>query len=101
MKMALRLLVAKRIGTDDNILIIDANQNGTYGDDVAQIAPSRSAISSSSAKPIPVSIDFRIGNGISTEKVNIACFVDRGMVNLSFHTYQFARFLLDDIPDIV
>lgn len=101
MKTVLRLLVAKRIGTDDNILIIDANQNGTYGDDVAQIAPSRSAISSGSAKPIPVSIDFRAENGISTEKVNIACFVDRGMVFLSFRTYQFARFLLDNAPYIV
>lgn len=98
--IAIRILLGKKKGVDEHVFIVDANQNGSYGDDMSQIVPSITAINNGTVKPVPLSMDFLNENMISHEKVNFVCYISKDYFFLSLHSLQLARFSIDNSPYI-
>ncbi len=93
LKNVIRILVGKRPEDNENYLcIVDANQNGTYEDDVIRYIPKIKSVLGENIQPIAVEVDFYINGSArrSTIKTMLS-FGYQGNLGISFYSFYLSR----------
>jgi thiol-disulfide isomerase/thioredoxin len=93
LKNVIRILTGRKNGDNENyICIVDANQNGTYEDDVIRHIPKIRSVLEENISPIAVEVDFYKSGSIRQHTINIMpSFGYQGNLGISFFSFYLSR----------
>ncbi|PUV25116.1 TlpA family protein disulfide reductase [Sphingobacterium athyrii] len=93
LKNVIRILTGKKGGDNESyICIVDANQNGTYEDDVIRYIPKIRSVVEENISPIAVEVDFYRSGSIRQHTINIIpSFGYQGNLGISFFSFYLSR----------
>ncbi|MFD1772059.1 hypothetical protein [Sphingobacterium suaedae] len=88
MNVVIRILVGKNANGKE-IYIVDGNQDGSFGDDVARPFANWSAISNKIAESSPVKLDFLAGGKVVTKEIPVVLGKDPTVYTIAAQCFWF------------